>query len=122
MSGMASQGFQPTKHRRCSALMLCVLALLSMTADDTAAQSQPDAVERGRAIAQHCARCHAIGQNDQSPHKDAPPFRTFQGKWPLEQLEEALAEGIAVGHVDMPEYVFEPDQISDFLAYLATLH
>jgi mono/diheme cytochrome c family protein len=101
--------------------MLLVLALLNIITTDTAAQSQPDAVERGRAIAQHCARCHAIGQNDQSPHKDAPPFRTFQGKWPLEQLEEALAEGIAVGHVDMPEYVFEPDQISDFLAYLATL-
>ena len=119
MSGMASHRI---KDRRCSVYMLLLLALVDMISNDTAAQSQPDAVERGRAIAQHCARCHAIGQNDQSPHKDAPPFRTFQGKWPLEQLEEALAEGIAVGHVDMPEYVFEPDQIADFLAYLATLH
>lgn len=112
---------QHVKDRRGSAFMLLVLAIVYLVPDDAAAQSQADAVERGRAIAQHCARCHAIGQNDESPHEDAPPFRTFQGKWPLEQLEEALAEGIAVGHVDMPEYMFEPDQIADFLAYLATL-
>lgn len=107
--------------RRGSAFMLVMASLLLLAQNDAAAQSQTDAVERGRAIAQNCARCHAIGANDESPHKDAPPFRTFHERWPLEHLEEALAEGIVVGHIDMPEYMFEPDQISDFLAYLATL-
>jgi cytochrome c len=118
MSGMTSQ---LVKDRRGSVVMLLVIALLNTITNDAAAQSQPNAVERGKAIAQHCARCHAIGENDTSSHKDAPPFRTFHGKWPLEQLEEALAEGIAVNHFDMPEYTFTPDQASDFRAYLMTL-
>jgi cytochrome c len=118
MSGMTSQLI---KDRRGSAILLLVIALLNMITNDAAAQSQSIAVERGQAIAQRCARCHAIGENDISSHKDAPPFRTLHGKWPIEQLEEALVKGIAVNHFDMPEYWFTPDQVSDFRAYLMTL-
>jgi cytochrome c len=36
-------------------------------------------------------------------------------------LAEALAEGLSVGHPDMPELVFEPDQIAAILAYLKSI-
>jgi mono/diheme cytochrome c family protein len=41
--------------------------------------------------------------------------------WPLESLDEALAEGITVGHPDMPEFVLEPDEIAALIAYLESL-
>lgn len=93
-----------------------------MTAGAARAQDDPQA---GHALVEeNCARCHAVEKTGDSPNPDAPPFRTFAEKWPLENLEEALAEGIVVGHegVEMPEFVFEPDQISDIIAYLGTLN
>ncbi len=49
----------------------------------------------GRAIAEaECAMCHAIDKTGASPNAAAPPFRTFSSKWPIEDLEEALAEGL----------------------------
>jgi hypothetical protein len=36
-------------------------------------------------------------------------------------LQEAFAEGIAVGHPAMPEFQFEADESDDLLAYLAEL-
>jgi mono/diheme cytochrome c family protein len=78
--------------------------------------------EAGRFIAQSkCAGCHAIGKEGASPLAAAPPFRTFAKKWPIEHLQEALAEGIAVGHEAMPEFTFEPEEVSDIIAYLLTV-
>ena len=78
---------------------------------------------RGEEIAQsNCASCHAIGRTGDSPNDSAPPFRAFHEMWPVEHLEEALAEGIMVGHAEgMPEFVFSTDQIAHFIAYLKTL-
>jgi len=90
-------------------------ALLAGTAG---AQDNADA---GHLIVKaNCAPCHSVEVTGDSPEPNAPPMRTFKAKWPLESLEEALAEGIVVGHegVDMPEFVFEPKQITDILAYL----
>jgi hypothetical protein len=39
-------------------------------------------------------------------------------RYPIENLAEALAEGIVSGHPDMPVIVFEPADIEAFLAYL----
>jgi len=73
----------------------------------------------GRALAEKlCARCHAVGRDDASPLRLAPPFRTLASKWPLESLEEALAEGIVTGHPEMPVFQFEPAQIVAFIEYL----
>lgn len=83
-----------------------------------------DVVETGRSIVtENCSPCHAIGTVGDSPDPAAPPFRTFASRWPLEYLEEALAEGIVVGHstVQMPEFVFDPDQIEAIIAYLETI-
>lgn len=80
--------------------------------------ASPEAMQ-GLAIAnKYCARCHAVGLSGASPHKEAPPFREFAAKWPLENLEEALAEGIVTGHKDMPAFVFEPPEIAALIAHL----
>ncbi len=76
----------------------------------------------GREIAEHiCSRCHAIGPEGQSPHKDAPPFRFIAAKGNVENLEEALAEGIVVGHPDMPQFKFGPREVGAIVAYLKSM-
>jgi mono/diheme cytochrome c family protein len=83
---------------------------------------QEQAVARGHAlVTANCARCHAIGLDDKSPHEKAPPFREVVERYPSEHLAEALAEGIVSGHPDMPVFVFKPDEIEAFLAYLNDL-
>ena len=78
--------------------------------------------EHGKALVQvNCARCHAVGKTDVSSHPDAPAFRTLSKRYPLTDLEEALAEGISTGHPDMPEWVASPDQIEAIIAYIASL-
>jgi len=79
-------------------------------------------VQQGRRLAQtHCARCHAIDKVSPSPLKIAPPFRTLHQRYPVETLQEALAEGIVTGHPTMPEFSFDADQVGDFIAFLKTL-
>jgi hypothetical protein len=65
--------------------------------------------------------CHSIDKFSESPLKLAPPFRTLHKRYPVETLEESLAEGIMTGHPSMPEFRFRPDQVSDFIAFLKTL-
>jgi cytochrome c len=63
----------------------------------------------------YCARCHAIDKVSPSPLKIAPPFRTLHERYPIETLQEALAEGIITGHPTMPEFSFDADQVGDFI-------
>jgi mono/diheme cytochrome c family protein len=93
---------------------------LTLTLFSGGAQAENDAAAGYAIVAENCSECHAVEATGDSPNPNAPPFRTFKAKWPLENLEEALAEGIVVGHegMEMPEFVFEPDQISDIIAYL----
>lgn len=99
-------------------VIICAAALAS-TGFAYAAETK---VEVGKNLAERlCARCHAVGQKGDSPMKEAPLFRGFAKKWPLENLAEALAEGITVGHDVMPAFELTPDQIDVFLSYLKTL-
>jgi mono/diheme cytochrome c family protein len=66
-------------------------------------------------------RCHSIDATGASPFEPAPPFRTLGARYPLDNLEEALAEGILGGHPAMPEFVFEPEQIDAIIAYMKSL-
>jgi cytochrome c len=87
-----------------------------------AAQERNAPVRRGEILlTTNCARCHAIGTTGVSPHSAAPPFRTLSRKYPIEGLEEALAEGLSVGHPDMPEFVFEPEDVGAIVAYLKSI-
>src|ERR1700749_4369366 len=93
------------------------LALLSCISP--AAATNP---EQGKRLALiYCARCHAIDKVSPSPLKIAPPFRTLHERYPVDTLQEALAEGIVTGHPTMPEFRFDADQVGDFIAYLKTL-
>ncbi|WP_144183258.1 c-type cytochrome [Elioraea rosea] len=95
------------------------LVLIGLAVPAAAQDGQP---ERGRAFAEsNCASCHAIGPTGASRLAAAPPFRTLHQRYPVEQLAEALAEGITTGHDAMPEFRLDPPQIDDFLAYLRTL-
>ncbi|HAI32103.1 MULTISPECIES: c-type cytochrome [unclassified Thalassospira] len=84
-------------------------------------------VERGQSIAeQTCLRCHTKFEGDPLPDPNvtnAPALASFGQRWPLENLEEALAEGITVSHesVTMPEFSFTPETIADLLSYMDKL-
>ena len=97
-------------------LAAAVSIIASAHADET------DAVADGRALLEkNCARCHAIGAEGESPHKEAPPFRVVVTRYPPDDLAEALAEGLVSGHPDMPEFVFEPNEVGAITAYLNAL-
>jgi mono/diheme cytochrome c family protein len=72
-------------------------------------------------VSENCARCHAIGKTGDSPHKDAPPFRTLSQKYPVTDLAESLAEGIVSGHPDMPIFVFSPQDVEAIIQYLESI-
>ena len=86
------------------------------------AETLSPAAQRGRVFVQvNCARCHAIGRIGDSPLSIAPAFRTLHKRYPVESLQESLAEGIVTGHPSMPEFALAPDQIDSVIAYLKSL-
>lgn len=84
-------------------------------------------VTRGQSIAeQTCLRCHTKFDGDPLPDPaitTAPALASFGQRWPLDHLEEALAEGISVSHdnIIMPEFSLDPQSISDLLSYMEQL-
>ncbi len=104
---------------RSSAVGLMLVACGLWLAPSAVWAAEYEYANRGHAIAQRmCAKCHSVEKTGESPHADAPPFRTFASKWPLESLEEALAEGIVTGHPDMPPFAFEPSDIAGLIDHL----
>ena len=86
------------------------------------AAAQTTSPTRGEALARaNCAGCHAIGRTGESATAGATPFRDLHRRYPVEQLAEALAEGIGTGHEAMPEFQMEEALIADLIAYLQTL-
>ncbi|MBO6717673.1 MAG: cytochrome c [Rhizobiaceae bacterium] len=97
-------------------LFASLLLAGSALADDAAD------VEYGRVLVlENCATCHAVDRVSKSTHPEAPPFRILSQRYPLEGLEEALGEGIVVGHPDMPEFIFTPPQIGGIIAYMKSI-
>lgn len=85
-------------------------------------QAHAAAADRGLTFVKaNCSICHAIGRYDESPLAIAPPLRTLHNLYPIEQLEESLAEGIVTGHPSMPQFQLDGAQINDLIAYLKTL-
>lgn len=80
-----------------------------------------DPIGQGAAFAnENCARCHAVTVDDHSPNPRAIPLRFLGKLYPIEGLEEALAEGIMVSH-EMPEFVLEADEVTALIMYLDTI-
>ena len=101
--------------------LLFALLMLGLTAP-TLAETAGTPARRGEALLiANCARCHAVGRSGASSHPQAPPFRTLSRKFKVEGLAEALAEGISTGHPDMPEFVFEADEVGAIIDYLKSI-
>ena len=108
-----------TRGQMLRAMRLQLMLLLMMPG---IAFAQSPAVQRGQVFVRtNCAHCHAIDRFSPSPLRDAPPFRMLHRKYPVESLEESLAEGIVTGHPSMPEFRLDPDQIGDVIAFLKSL-
>lgn len=104
-----------------SVLLIAALVLESACAHAPPAGAAGD-INAGRRLAEvNCSTCHAIGFAGDSRHPMAPPFRTLSRNYPVESLSEALAEGILVGHRDMPEFRLEPNEIDDLIAYIQSV-
>jgi mono/diheme cytochrome c family protein len=101
---------------RLAGLLLLLLAVFS------AAAAEKDLAAKAKLlVTENCSRCHAIGTDGDSPHKEAPPFRTLSTKYPVESLAESLAEGIVSGHPDMPIFVFSPTDVGAIIDYLQSI-
>jgi mono/diheme cytochrome c family protein len=83
---------------------------------------EKDLTNKGETLVkENCSRCHAIGKEGNSPHPEAPPFRTLSSHYPIEDLSESLAEGIVSGHPDMPIFVFGPVDVEAIIDYLNSI-
>jgi mono/diheme cytochrome c family protein len=99
-----------------------VLLVVSVLAATVRVASASEETERGKALlTRDCASCHAIGPTGESPRQNAPAFRTLGQRYPVESLEEALAEGIMTGHPDMPEFSFDADDVGAIIDYLKSI-
>lgn len=109
------------RRRALSGVVLMLTAGFAFPANP---QAQPDAalIQRGKVLIEdRCSGCHATGVSGDSPVAKAPAFRSLKRKYPLENLAEALAEGIVTGHPDMPQFVFTPAEIDAIIAYLDSI-
>jgi mono/diheme cytochrome c family protein len=96
-----------------------VLAAILLMSD---AQAQVANVQRGLEFAQtNCARCHSINKSGNSPLSRAPPFRDLLDRYSVEGVKELLTDAFLVDHPSMPHFELNPDQIDDFIGFLATL-
>jgi len=82
----------------------------------------PSPAERGQALVEtNCGACHAIGPTGESPAPEAPAFRTLSQNYRVADLQEALAEGISVGHPAMPQFQFAPEDVDAIIVYLQSV-
>ncbi len=105
-------------------LLSAVLPLVAagLPAAPALAQSQRVLIQRGETLVrQHCALCHGVGREDASRYPNAPLFRELSKRYPVDVLEEALAEGFTSGHPAMPEYTFSADRAAAIVAYLMSI-
>lgn len=85
------------------------------------AEAAPSAGRGLELVRRNCGMCHAIGERGDSPNKQAPRFRELGRRYPIDDLAEALAEGILTGHPAMPQFRFSPAEVDDIIAYLKSI-
>jgi cytochrome c len=100
-----------------------LISFIAIVVGHSAEPAYADAalLARGHAlVANRCGRCHAIGKTGESINPKSPPFRYLSRRYPLSDLQEALAEGIIVGHegLEMPQFQLSPRMIDALLAYM----
>jgi cytochrome c len=109
---------------RLTQILAVISSLLAINAVAAGAAAQQRPNERGDAVnglkiaESHCSSCHAIGNAGKGRNPQAPPFREFSRHYPVTALDEAFAEGILVGHPEMPEFQLSPQQNRDLVEYI----
>lgn len=99
-----------------------LLLIASCAGAGRPARGDQATVDRGRAIAEaNCGSCHTLSRSGESPRADAPPFRTLSQNYQVDDLEEALAEGISAGHPAMPQFQFSADDAHAIVVYLNSM-
>jgi cytochrome c len=103
-------------------MALAVAAWALGSSPATSEEALSPAAQRGLVFVRtHCSHCHSVDRIGKSPLVIAPPFRTLHERYPVESLQESLAEGIITGHPSMPEFRLDPGQVADVIAYLKSL-
>jgi cytochrome c len=109
-------------HQSLAPAILCSMLVSLNGVTSIPVRADELSIQRGKAFARaNCARCHSIDRSLRSPHRNAPAFRTLHTRYPVETLEDALAEGLSTGHPRMPEFRLEPGEIGDFINFLKSL-
>lgn len=99
-----------------------VLAAGTLSAFAAAPATAGDDVAAGRRLVDdRCASCHRIADSDPARHPQAPSLTDVAGRYPPRALEEAFAEGMTVGHPDMPAFAFTADETRKLIRFLESL-
>lgn len=102
----------------CLALLLAPLPALAVEDEAT-----PETIAMGHELVRtYCAECHAVEASGDSPLAIAPHFRDLHTRYPIDDLAEALVEGIVTAHPTMPEFEFDPDQALAIIDYIKSLN
>jgi cytochrome c len=104
-----------------SRLLIPVTLSVAILAAAGLAEAGPSAARGLELVRRNCGMCHAIGETGDSPNKQAPRFRELGRRYPIDDLAEALAEGILTGHPAMPQFRFSPAEVDDIIAYLKSV-
>lgn len=104
-------------------MRIVCLALLVLCAWSEAGHALDREQQRGKALLESlCARCHAVGETGQSPHVDAPPFRTFgDDKLYDNDFAQRLQDGLSTIHRDMPTFQFSRPDAEAAVNYLKAI-
>lgn len=98
------------------------LALLMVGAWSKAGYALDREQQQGRILLEKlCSQCHAVGPTGQSPHPEAPPFRTFGEKLYDEDLKQRLQDGLTTIHPDMPTFHFKRRDAEAAVNYLKSI-
>ncbi|TWG55170.1 c-type cytochrome [Aminobacter sp. J44] len=96
-----------------------VILMMAATAGPAAADDAVESAFRGRRIAEaNCAECHAITQIDESPLKEAPPFREIPARIPADALAKMLEGAVFKKHAVMPDFEPDPQQAADLVTFM----
>ncbi len=106
-------------------LALCFVATVpafAVLAGATEDANNAAQLEDGHALAvKQCSGCHAVETTGKSPRYGAPEFRHILSRYHAETLRVELAEGIKVGHRNMPRFTFNPAGVDALIVYLQSI-
>jgi cytochrome c len=101
---------------------LAAICLTACSEQKTEADAGDPVIADGRGIAEEqCSQCHATGAGGASPNPKAPVFRILLNRYAEDALANDLAEGIRIGHPDMPQITLRPEGVDALIAYLKSI-